>query len=125
MPGTLTLYTYGVPLGPQASPVPVSVTSTNTNVGTITGSPASIAVGAYTTSTISFQPATAGSTNLNLAIPTGYNTPSNEPVQIVATVTAPAITVNAQIVGNNTILQAARRSPVSAAFYGDYDDHHH
>ena len=111
-PGTLALYTYDVPLGPQASPIPVSVTSSNTSVGTITGSPASIAVGAYTTSTISFQPVAAGTTNLNLAIPTGYNTPSNEPVQIVATVTAPAITVNAQIVGNNTILQGSVSIPV-------------
>jgi hypothetical protein len=105
-PGTLTYYTYGPPLGPQASPVPVAVTSSNTSVGTITGSPSLIAVGAYTTSAISFQPATAGSTNLNLATPTGYSTPSNQSVQIVATVTAPAITVNAQIVGNNTIVQA-------------------
>jgi hypothetical protein len=55
-------------------------------VGTITGSPATLAVGAYYTSAINFQPATAGTTNLNLATPTGYNTPTTEYVQIVATV---------------------------------------
>jgi hypothetical protein len=105
-PGTLAYYTYGYPLGPQASAVPVAVTSTNTTVGTITGSPASIAVGTYYTSAISFQPATAGSTNLNLATPTGYSTPTTEFVQIVATVTAPAITVSVPVVGNNMIVQA-------------------
>src|SRR6202044_492109 len=92
-PGTLTYYTYGNILGPQAAPIPVSVASTNTGVGTVTGNPASIAAGSYFTQTESFQPVGAGTTNLNLATPTGYFTPANEPVQIVATVTAPAITV--------------------------------
>jgi hypothetical protein len=64
----------------------VAVTSTNTNVGTVTGSPAAIAVGAYFTSAISFQPVAAGTTNLNLAEPSGYSTPSDQSVQIVATV---------------------------------------
>jgi trimeric autotransporter adhesin len=105
-PGTLTDFTYGPTLGPQAAPIPVSVTSTNTSVGTVTGNPASIAVGAYYTQTESFQPVGAGTTNLNLATPSGYFTPANEPVQIVATVTAPAITVavnNTNVVGNNLI----------------------
>jgi trimeric autotransporter adhesin len=107
-PGTLTYYTAGYPVGPQApgSAVPVSVTSTNTNVGTITGSPASIAVGTYYTQAISFVPATAGTTNLNLAIPTGYFTPSNQPVQIAATVSAPVISLNvnfSNILGNNLL----------------------
>lgn len=105
-PGTLTYYTYGNILGPQAAPIPVSVASTNTGVGTVTGNPASIAVGSYFTQTESFQPVGAGTTNLNLATPTGYFTPANEPVQIVATVTAPAITVavnNTNVVGNNLI----------------------
>jgi hypothetical protein len=107
-PGTLTYYTYGYNVGPQApAAIPVSVTSTTPAVGTVTGSPASIAVGSYYTQAISFQPATAGTTNLNLAIPTGYYTPANEPVQIVASVTAPAITVygngGTNIIGNNLL----------------------
>jgi hypothetical protein len=90
-PGTLAYYTFsGAPLGPQASgPVPVVVTSTNPGVGTVTvtgGGAASIGVGASTTSTLNFNPATAGTTNLNLATPTGYFTPANLSVQIVATV---------------------------------------
>jgi len=86
-PGTLTFYTYGYNLGPQApGAAPVSVTSTNTSVGTVSGSPASIGVGAYFTSGISFVPVATGTTNLNLSTPTGYFTPSNVPVQIIATV---------------------------------------
>jgi hypothetical protein len=62
------------------------VTSTNTAVGTITGGPASIGANAATNSALNFNPLTTGTTNLNLATPTGYFTPSNQPVQIVATV---------------------------------------
>jgi hypothetical protein len=88
--------------------VPVSVTSTNTSVGTITGSPASISAGSnYYTQAISFVPATAGTTNLNLATPPAYFTPSNQSTQIVATVTAPAININvnggSSVVGNNLL----------------------
>jgi len=86
-PGTLTAYNYSYPLGPQAPGiVPVTVTSTNTSVGTVTGNPSSIGVGAYYTQAISFVPGTAGTTNLNLATPAGYSTPSNVATQIVATV---------------------------------------
>jgi hypothetical protein len=104
-PGTLTFYTLsGNPVGPQApGPIPVAVTSTNTSVGTVTGSPASISVGAYYTQAISFVPATAGTTNLNLATPTGYFTPANIPVQIVATVTAPALNLSSSVIGNNLV----------------------
>jgi hypothetical protein len=107
-PGTLNYYTHGYPLGPQApgAAVPVSVTSTNTSVGTVTGGPASIPAGSYTTSALNFVPATAGTTNLNLAVPTGYFTPANQAVQIAATVSAPAISLNvngSNIVGNNLL----------------------
>jgi hypothetical protein len=107
-PGTLTFYTYGYNLGPQApGAVPVAITSSNTSVGNVTGSPVSIGVGAYFTQAIVFHPATAGTTNLNLATPTGYFTPSNVPVQIVTTVTAPPINFNfvgtSGVVGNNLI----------------------
>jgi hypothetical protein len=85
-PGTLNAYTYGYPLGPQAPAVSVSVSSTNTVVGTVTGSPAPIGSGTYFTQALSFAPATAGTTNLNLATPTGYSTPSNVAEQIVVTV---------------------------------------
>jgi hypothetical protein len=103
-PGTLAFNTYGYVLGPQApGAVAVNVTSSSTGVGTVTGSPSSIGVGAFYTQGISFVPATAGTTNLNLATPSGYFTPSNQPVQIVTTVTAPAISLSAPVIGNNLI----------------------
>src|SRR4029077_5539349 len=108
-PGTLTLYSLsGNPLGPQApgASVHVAVTSTNTSVGSVSGGPASIPVGSYFTSALSFVPATAGTTNLNLATPTGYFTPADAPVQTVATVTAPSISLSSlPIIGNNLIVQ--------------------
>jgi len=107
-PGSLNAYTYGYTLGPQApGAVPVTITSTNTTVGTVTGSPASIGVGTYYTQAISFVPATAGTTNLNLAEPTGYFTPANVAVQTVTTVTAPSINLSLPIIGNNLIAQGS------------------
>jgi Putative Ig domain/Galactose oxidase, central domain len=106
-PGTLNAYTYGYPLGPQASAVPVSLTDTNTTVGSLTGNPATIAVGTYFTQAISFVPATAGTTNLNLATPAGYSTPANVPVQSVVTVTAPAISLSSPVIGNNLVEQGS------------------
>ena len=103
-PGTLNAFNYGYNLGPQApGSVPVAVTSSNTSVGTVTGSPSSIGVGAYYTQAMSFVPAGAGTTNLNLAEPTGYSTPSNVAVQIVTTVTAPALNLSVPVIGNNLI----------------------
>ena len=107
-PGTLNAYNYGYPLGPQApGSVPVAVTSSNTSVGTVTGSPSSIGVGAYYTQAISFVPAGAGTTNLNITEPTGYSTPSNVAVQMVTTVTAPALNLSAPVIGNNLIAQGS------------------
>jgi hypothetical protein len=86
-PGTLNAYNYGYPLGPQApGAVPVAVTSTNTGVGTVSGSPASIGVGAYYTQAISFVPVATGTTDLPLTTPGGYFTPSNVAVNLVVTV---------------------------------------
>jgi hypothetical protein len=103
-PGTLNAYNYGYPLGPQApGAVSVAVTSSSTSVGALTGSPSSIVVGTYFTQAISFVPATAGTTNLTIAEPTGYFTPSNVAVQIAATVTAPSINLSSPVIGNNMI----------------------
>jgi hypothetical protein len=104
-PGTLNLYTYGYNLGPQASAIPVNITNTNTSVGTLAGNPTTIPVGSYFTTGMAYHPATAGTANLNLATPSGYFTPANSSVQIVVTVTAPAITVNNTIVGNGLFAQ--------------------
>src|SRR5438270_9307819 len=52
-------------------------------------------------------PLTAGTTNLNLTIASGYDKPADQSAQIVASVTAPAITVSSQIIGNNMIVQGS------------------
>jgi hypothetical protein len=89
-PGSLTTYTWNVGLGPQASAVSIAVTSSTTTVGTISGSPATLSLGGYSTSGISFTPVTAGTTNLTLTQPAGYFTPTGGTYsyqQIAATVT--------------------------------------
>src|SRR6202021_686718 len=87
--------------------VPVAVNSSSTSVGTVTGSPSSIGVGTYYTQAISFVPAGAGTTNLNITEPTAYSTPSNGAVQMVTTVTSPALNLNAPVIGNNLIAQGS------------------
>ncbi len=117
-PGTLTGYTYGYPLGPQAAPISSAVMSSTTSVGTITGSPATIPVGSSTnTNTVDFQPLTPGTTTLTLTQPAGYSTPSGgnySSQQIAVTVTSPgAITVGSPIVGNNTYTTLSLSLPVA------------
>ena len=87
-PGSLTNYGAGYPLNPQATPIPFSITSGTTNVGTISGSPATIPAGIYyNNSSITFTPLTAGTSTLTLTEPAGYYTPSSLATQITATVT--------------------------------------
>jgi hypothetical protein len=90
-PGSLTYYTLGYPIGPQASPISYSIASGTTSVGTISGSPATIPANSYYNNTsIKFTPLTAGTSNLTLTQPAGYSTPyggSYSAQQIVATVT--------------------------------------
>src|SRR5260370_35452925 len=54
-----------------------------------------------------FVEARGGTTQFNLATPAGYFTPANQAVQLVTTVTAPAINIqvndNSFIVGNNLL----------------------
>jgi hypothetical protein len=100
-PGTLTAYSGGY-LGPQGAPISVALTSASPTVGTISGSPASFGVyGSYYINSFLFQPVSAGTSNLSITEPAGYSTPSNEPLQITATVSAPTISVSNPIVGNN------------------------
>ncbi|HLH08284.1 MAG TPA: PKD domain-containing protein, partial [Terriglobales bacterium] len=109
-PGSLNFYTYGYNVGPQASAIPVTVSSSDTTVGTVgyaSGSSTSIPVGSYLTpgGGVTFKPLAAGASNLTLATPAGYSTPANESVQIAATVSAPALSTSTQIIGNNLIVQ--------------------
>ena len=74
-----------VALGPQAGSVPLTVVSSNPNVGTITSSPSLFPLGSSTT-TVTFQPLSAGTTTLTLIEPLGFSTPSDQPVQVIVTV---------------------------------------
>ena len=74
-------------------------------VGTITTSPVVFHAGDSSDST-TFQPISAGMSNLTLGTPAGFSTPSQYQ-QITATVTAPAITVN------NTTTGAILETPLS------------
>jgi len=94
----------GETVGPQAGgPVSVTFSSSNTATGTITGSGqvTFTAGGSTSAGGVSFQPAGAGTSTISIAAPSGFSTLPTTSTQITATVTAPAITVNAQNVGNN------------------------
>ncbi|MGB6393713.1 MAG: PKD domain-containing protein [Candidatus Acidiferrales bacterium] len=76
-----------------AAPVTVTLGSSNTTVGTL---PSSVTFTADVSSvTASFQPLTAGTTNLTITTPSGFSTPTpTTATQITATVTAPQLTPN-------------------------------
>jgi hypothetical protein len=84
----------------------VTVTSSNTVVGTITGSPAMI-TGANNTNTVpvSFQPASAGTTTLTAVTPTGYTTPF-QVASLNVTVGQPRLVIDS----GNTIGKNLQRS---------------
>jgi hypothetical protein len=76
-----------------AAAVIVTLASSNTAVGTI---PSSVTFAADADEvTASFQPLTAGTTNLTITTPSGFSTPTpTTAIQITATVTAPQLTPN-------------------------------
>ena len=79
-------------LNPGIGTVPLTFTSSATQVGTIT-SPITF-TGGSSSQPATFQPIAAGSTTLSLATPAGYSTPTPASTQaITANVSAPAITV--------------------------------
>jgi hypothetical protein len=79
--------------------VDVSVTSSDTNVGTMQ-SPFQY-TGNVSRVVRLFDPLNAGSTDLDLAQPAGFEIPANAPQQIVVTVTAPAINASNVSVGDD------------------------
>ncbi len=84
-------------LNPQSATISIPVTSSSTAIGTVT-SPLVFAAQS-TSQTFSFQPVSAGTTNLDLgAPPTGFST-STSYQQSVATVTTPVIVVNSYTTG--------------------------
>ena len=91
-PGTLALLNYGtVTPAAAAAGVNVGVTSSNTAVGTITTSPISFTANG-SSSTTNFHPVGAGTSNISLATPAGFSTPTTAgSQQITATVTGTPI----------------------------------
>jgi len=90
----------------------VPIVSSNTNVGTIVGSPAAFAPNVNTVSTPAFDPSGAGTTVVSLTAPAGFSTPSNFQ-QFTVTVTAPTISIGNQTVGVD--LQAGASISLGAA----------
>jgi hypothetical protein len=91
------------------TPVSVSMTSSNTAVGVIVGSPRTIAGNANctpSTGALQFDPVGAGTSTVAMGpTPAGFSTPSNLQ-SIVATVTTPGIDVGSPTVGKNLQAQA-------------------
>jgi hypothetical protein len=92
-PTTLNIGTYQAVRGGLTVNVPV--TSSDTNVGTITTSPV-VFTGGTVYATTQFHPQTAGKTVISIGTPPGFDTPSSGH-QITATVTAPNITLNVPV----------------------------
>ena len=86
-------------LRPGVAPVSITMTSSNTGIGTITGSPQTMSAGQQCTNAdgndFGFHPAGGtGPTTLSLATPSGYSTPANLNQSITATVSGPSLTYN-------------------------------
>jgi hypothetical protein len=91
----------------------VTVTSSNTGVGTISGSPATI-TGATNSADVQFQGVSTGMTMVTAVAPAGYTTP-NQNATVKATVTQPRIIIdsgnsigkNLEQIGTITLVGAA------------------
>ncbi|MDH3434019.1 MAG: PEGA domain-containing protein, partial [Gammaproteobacteria bacterium] len=97
--------------------VNVVVTNSDTNVGTIT-SPYLFTGGGTSRPSGTFDPLTAGTTDLTIIQPAGFDIPSNQAQTISATVDAPDITISGNLVvgldlqmNTNISLQVAPPSP--------------
>jgi len=99
-------------VSPGLGAISVPVTSSNTNVGTITVSPVVFNAGdGYKATT--FQPSSAGTTTIAIgAAPAGYSTSAND-TQFVATVTAPALTIGNVLTGLGLEVTAGISLPVA------------
>jgi hypothetical protein len=105
--------------------VPVTVTSSNTAVGTIVGSPVSFS-GGDLLKNVAFDPQSSGTSTVSITTPTGFSTPGDFQ-SAVATVTAPNITVGSATVGRDLqmtvqiTLASAPPSPVDVTVTSNDD----
>lgn len=100
-PGTFAVLAYAA-LAPGAGTTSLTVTSSATQVGTVT-TPVNFN-GGDTTQFSSFQPIAAGTSTLTLATPSGFSTPSTG-TTIAVTVTAPPINASSTSVQTGVNLQ--------------------
>jgi hypothetical protein len=84
---------------PLKAGISLTVTSTNTAVGTITTSPISIAAGG-SSATTQFHPLTSGSTAVTVTQPSGFSTPAQF-AAVTATVITPGIFIDDATIGQN------------------------
>jgi len=110
------------PLNPGSAPLAIGVTSSSTNIGTIT-SPVTFTAGGPAVTTASFQPASVGNTTLALGTePAGLSTTSSTTSSYLngtATVTGPTFSMSSPTTGAgvyvsaNASLSIAPPSPVT------------
>jgi hypothetical protein len=104
-PGSLTVLGYAS-LNPGIGNVTVPVNSSATQVGTVT-SPVTYTAGSYLLSS-TFQPVAAGTSNISIGTPAGFSTPAPAATQqIVATVTAPPISVQTSSITTGANLEVS------------------
>lgn len=96
----------GASFNPGIGTIPITITSSAPQVGTIT-TPINFVAGS-SSNYATFSPVAAGTTNLSIATPPGYSTPTPANTQqITATVTAPPISLQTGSLTTGTNMQAA------------------
>jgi len=93
--------------------VNVDLTNSDPTVGTLVLNPVVFNGGVSVAANTAFDPVSAGATTIALVQPTGFDVPSNVPISIVATVTAPSINIGNVTVGKD--LQAGTSISLSNA----------
>jgi hypothetical protein len=88
-------------LRPGAGPLPLAITSSATNVGTITGSPLQLATG-QTPSTASFVPAGIGQANVTVVQPPGFVAVAQSTLTFV--VSAPGFSAQSLLMAKDTFV---------------------
>ena len=79
----------------------MDLTNSDSAVGTLTVNPVVFNGGAGVAANTAFDPVSAGATTISLVQPAGFDVPANVPSSIVATVTAPNISLGNVTVGKD------------------------
>ena len=79
----------------------MDLTNSDSAVGTLTVNPVVFNGGAGVAANTAFDPVSAGVTTISLVQPAGFDVPANVPSSLVATVTAPNISLSDVVVGKD------------------------